>query len=338
MEVESLANSVPRVSIGLPVYNGENYLAEAIRSVLGQTFPDLELIISDNASTDRTSEICRKYAAADQRVRYLRNEKNIGAALNYDLVWHKSTGTYFKWLAHDDRLLPNFVAATVSELESNRDAVLCNTVVDYIDQFGEHLGFYRSVIKDSGTENPAERFAAIILQMHTCVDFFGMIRREAMQNSLLHKAFRGSDRAFLAQMALRGRMLQLDEPLVQMRQHPEQYSQIQNVREQVAWMDPIRTGERELSILRIFRVYRQLIETESLSQADRQACRRVLRRFWIQGWSLGRLIAELLSIPFPRASSIFRAIAIKLKMSGAPRDFVPQKQPSAPCNITSYRE
>jgi glycosyltransferase involved in cell wall biosynthesis len=316
-----LQNAKPRVSIGLPVYNGENYLAEAIDSVLGQTFSDLELVISDNASTDRTGELCRHYAAVDPRVRYSRNEKNIGAALNYDLVWQKSFGTYFKWLAHDDRLLPNYVAVTVSELENNPEAVLCNTVVDYIDQHGEHLGYYRSVIKDSGTENPAERFAAIILKMHTCVDFFGMIRREAMQNSLLHQAFRGSDRAFLAQMALRGRLLQLEEPLVQMRQHPEQYSQIQNVREQVTWMDPIRAGERELSILKIYRVYRRLIETEALSEAERQTCRRVLRRLWIRGWYWGRLIAELLSIPFPRASSIFRALAIKLKMSGAPRDF-----------------
>ena len=317
-----MKSSGPLVSIGLPVYNGENYLTEAIRSVLGQTFSDFELVVSDNASTDRTSDICRDFAATDPRVRYLRNEKNIGAALNYDLVWHQSCGTYFKWLAHDDRLLPGYVAATVSALENNPHIVLCNTVVEYIDQYGKQLGFYRSVIKDSGDENPAGRLAAI-LRLHTCVDFFGMIRRDAMQNSLLHQAFRGSDRVFLAQMALRGPMLQLDEPLVQMRQHPNQYSQIENVREQVTWMDPVRTGERELSILKIYRVCRQLIETESLSDAERRACRWVLRRFWLQGWTGGRLIAELLSIPFPRASSIFRALAIKLKLSGAPRDFVP---------------
>jgi len=127
----------PRVSIGLPVFNGENYLTEAISSVLNQTFTDLELVICDNASTDRTHAICCEYAAADQRVRYIRNESNIGAAKNYNLVWEKSTGTYFKWLAHDDRLLPGYVAATVAALEHDPGVVLCNSVVDYIDQFGQ---------------------------------------------------------------------------------------------------------------------------------------------------------------------------------------------------------
>jgi glycosyltransferase involved in cell wall biosynthesis len=314
--------STPRVSIGLPVYNGENYLEEAIRSVLGQTFSDLELVISDNSSTDCTSELCLDYVAADPRVRYSRNQQNLGAARNFNLVWEQSSGTYFKWLAHDDRLLPDYVATTVSVLESNPDVVLCNTVVDYIGQYGEHLGFYQSVMKDSGSEDPAERLAAIILRLHTCVDFFGMMRRQAMQNSLLVQPFRGSDRAFLAQMALRGRLFQLDEPLVQMRQHPNQYSQIKNVREQLAWQDTTRSGEHEVSILRLYRVYRQLVETESLSEAERRACRRVLRRFWLQGWSGVRLAAELLSIPFPRAASICREFAIKLKLSGAPGNFL----------------
>jgi glycosyltransferase involved in cell wall biosynthesis len=315
--------SSPRVSIGLPVYNGENYLAEAVGSVLGQTFSDLELVITDNASTDRTSEICRDFAASDPRVRYIRNEQNLGAARNYDLVWKHCAGTYFKWLAHDDRLLPGYVAATVSVLDQNPDAVLCNTVVDYIDQHGKHLGFYRSVIKDCGGRDPAERFAAMILRLHTCVDFFGMLRRAATINSLLHQPFRGSDRAFLAQMSLRGRLLQIDEPLVQMRQHPEQYSAMKNVREQLAWQDPVRAAEHhEVAILRLYRIYRQLVASESLTDGERRACRRVLRRFWMQGWSGGRLIAELLSIPFPRVASMCRALAIKLKVSGAPRDFL----------------
>ena len=312
----------PRVSIGLPVFNGENYLTEAISSVLNQTFTDLELVICDNASTDRTHAICCEYAAADQRVRYIRNESNIGAAKNYNLVWEKSTGTYFKWLAHDDRLLPGYVAATVAALEHDPGVVLCNSVVDYIDQFGSHLGLYRSVITQAGHQEPAKRLAAIILRLHTCVDFFGMMPRAAMQNSLLHQAFRGSDRAFLAQMALRGKFLQIEEPLVQMRQHPQQYSQLKDVRSQVAWQDPERGLKTELSIITLYRVYRQLVETENLTDADRRACRRVLKRFWLQGWTAARLIAELVSVPFPRAASICRDVAIKLRFPGAPKDFL----------------
>ncbi len=78
---------MPAVSIGLPVYNGDNFLAEAIDSILRQTMEDFELIISDNASTDRTEEICREYAAGDSRIRYYRNESNLGAMANYNLVF-----------------------------------------------------------------------------------------------------------------------------------------------------------------------------------------------------------------------------------------------------------
>ena len=96
--------AVPRVTIGLPVYNGENYLAEAIDSILGQTFTDFELIISDNASTDRTEEICRRYAAEDDRIRYFRHDRNRGASPNYNFTVEKARGEYFKWAAHDDVL------------------------------------------------------------------------------------------------------------------------------------------------------------------------------------------------------------------------------------------
>lgn len=317
-----MSDGLPIVSIGLPVYNGEAYLEEAIDSVLGQTFSDFVLIISDNASDDRTYEICQSYAKADSRVRYLRNTENIGAARNYDRVWHESSTKYFKWLAHDDRILPDYLAKTIEVLEGDESIILCNSIVDYIDEHGSHLGYYESVIKHATGEYPADRLAALVLRMHTCVDFFGVIRREKMVGSLLHQAYRGSDRAFLAQMAIRGRFFQIPEPLVQMRQHPAQYSRMKNVRQQLAWQDPDRKSSQEIAVLRLFRVYRDLVSSEAMSEKDRRACRGVLRRFWFQSWPLPRLFAELLSVPFPKASSLFRSIAIKLRLSGAPEDFV----------------
>lgn len=317
-----MSNANPEVSIGLPVFNGANYVAEAIESVLDQSHKNFELVICDNASTDNTHDMCSGYARNDSRVRYIRNETNIGAAKNYDLVWHKSRGKYFKWLAHDDRILPEYVEQTVSALKQDPSVVLCNSVVDYIDHNGDHLGYYRSVITRAAGDEPSERFAAIILRLHTCVDFFGMMPRSAMEGSLLHKAFRGSDRAFLAQMALRGRLLQLSEPLVQMRQHSEQYSQLRNTRQQVSWQDPSRSRRNELSILTLYRTYRELVNTESMTEMERKECRKVLRRFWVQGWTGARLLAELISIPFPGAASFFRDIAIKLNLSGAPKDFI----------------
>jgi hypothetical protein len=310
------------VCIGIPVYNGENYLTEAVQSVLDQTYTDLNLIICDNGSTDGTQEICRDFAAKDTRIHYHRYEENIGAARNYDRVWHLSSGEYFKWLAHDDRILPEYIEKTAEVLALHPDVVLCNSIVEYIDKNGDHLGFYRSVIKDAAGKNTADRFAAMILRLHTCVDFFGLIRREAMMDSRLHEAYRGSDRGFLAQMVLRGRLQQLETPLVQMRQHPNQYSKINNVRKQLAWQDPDRSdGLSEIAIMRLYRTYKELVLTENLSENDRSACKHILRLFWLQGWTDARLIAELLSVFFPGTASLFRTIAIKLRLSGSPEDF-----------------
>src|SRR5262245_34703254 len=114
---ETTRTAAPLVSVALPVYNGENFIAEAIASVLAQSVTDLELIIQDNASTDRTREICAEFVARDPRVRYFRNPRNLGAAPNYNLAYKSASGRYFKWLAHDDRLLPDYFAATTRALE-----------------------------------------------------------------------------------------------------------------------------------------------------------------------------------------------------------------------------
>src|SRR3954470_23138397 len=107
----------PRVTIGLPVYNGARYLAEAIESVLAQTFTDFELVISDNASTDATAAIALQYAARDPRVRYSRNRENIGSARNFGRAFELATGEFFKWMASDDLISPEFLENCVAALD-----------------------------------------------------------------------------------------------------------------------------------------------------------------------------------------------------------------------------
>src|SRR5690242_490012 len=108
----------PEISLALPVYNGERFVADAVLSVLAQDFKNFELIITDNASTDRTEEICRAFAAADPRVRYVRNERNLGAGPNYNLGFALSRGRYFKWSACDDRISESFLSACFAALET----------------------------------------------------------------------------------------------------------------------------------------------------------------------------------------------------------------------------
>ena len=98
----------PRVTVGLPVFNGENYLAEALDSLLTQSFENFLLIISDNASTDSTQKICTDYSAKDPRIRYVRLDTNVGAAENYNRLVDVAEGDYFKWAAHDDNCRPEF--------------------------------------------------------------------------------------------------------------------------------------------------------------------------------------------------------------------------------------
>ena len=103
-------SSKPRVSIGLPVRNGARYLGEAVDSLLRQTYTDFELIISDNASTDQTEAICRAYVARDPRVRYYRSSQDVGLANNYNYLFIRARGEYFKWAAADDVHEPDYLA------------------------------------------------------------------------------------------------------------------------------------------------------------------------------------------------------------------------------------
>lgn len=110
---------VPRVSIGMPVYNGEPFLKDALDSLLGQSFRDFELILSDNASTDGTEVICRGYAARDQRIRYTRQPANLGAAANFKFVLDEARGKYFMWAACDDTRSPDFIELNYRFLSEN---------------------------------------------------------------------------------------------------------------------------------------------------------------------------------------------------------------------------
>ena len=107
----------PRLSIGLPVYNGERYLAEAFDCFLAQTFQDFEIIVCDNASTDHTAEICRSYAERDPRIRYYRNGKNLGAIPNFNRVFELSRSPLFKWAAHDDLYHPRYMETCIRILD-----------------------------------------------------------------------------------------------------------------------------------------------------------------------------------------------------------------------------
>jgi glycosyltransferase involved in cell wall biosynthesis len=316
LQASESAAEVPAVSVGVPVFNGEAFLEDAIRSTLAQTLDDLELILCDNDSQDRTAEICSDYAARDPRVRYFRNPRNLGAAANYNLAFSHARGRYFKWLAHDDRMLPSFLAKTYRVLEERTDAVLCNTVISYIDAAGTRLGLYDSKLAGADSLAPSERFAWMVLRSHTCVDFFGLIRRQALHDSLLHGSFHGADRALLAQLALRGRMIQLPAPLLAVREHPNRYTRLQQrSSDRASWHDSAHGSQASFPTWRLYAEYLRLVRREALTPTERSRCYTVLARWWGYNWNVARAAVDLLAVAAPNAPA--QAERLKIRLFGA---------------------
>src|SRR3982751_1385660 len=132
----------PRVSIGMPVRNGQRYIRQAIDSLLNQTFSDLELIVCDNASNDATESICRDYAARDSRVRYFRNPQNIGPAENHNKCFALSRGEYFKWHAHDDMCASTQLERCVEALDNDPSIVIAYPKTLIVDDAGNPVDEY----------------------------------------------------------------------------------------------------------------------------------------------------------------------------------------------------
>lgn len=214
----------PRVTVGLPVYNGEDYLAEAIESILAQTFRDFELVVSDNASTDRTSEICRRYAQQDDRIRYHREETNLGGSWNFNRVVELARGEYFRWAAHDDTIRPSYLERCVGVLDADPSVVLCHTAVEIIDAAGDNQGLHVDppMRRDAGTAHV--RFRDVATQGGRNHQIFGVVRTAALARMPPYGSHANADGVLLARLSLIGRFVKLDEPLQLMRVHAAQAS------------------------------------------------------------------------------------------------------------------
>ena len=216
-----MTTTTPRVTIGLPIYNGQNYLAETMDSLLAQTFRDFELVISDNASTDGTEAICRDYAARDPRVRYHRNEVNVGASANYNRTFELGRGQYFKWAAHDDLLAPTFLERCVAALDRDPAVVLAYTQAKAIDDKGQVVKVYPGK-HHFNAPTPRERFYEFVLDPHPVVAVFGVMRRDALARTRLIGAYTGSDRPLLSELSLLGKFYEVPEQLFFYRFHEAQ--------------------------------------------------------------------------------------------------------------------
>lgn len=214
----------PLVSFGLPVYNGENFVAEAIRCVLDQTFSNWELIICDNCSTDRTMAVCNRFAEQDRRVRLSQNVRNMGVCFNFDRAFRLSRGRYFKWVSHDDLFAPRFTELCIRELEKDERVVLVFPRLAYVDVNGRLLRSEASDLSVRGDtpESRAKQFLALATQgMEFIWLQYGLIRRDVVEESDSMGWYAGSDQVLLFRIALRGCIKQIEEEMFFRREHPE---------------------------------------------------------------------------------------------------------------------
>jgi glycosyltransferase involved in cell wall biosynthesis len=223
--VNTLHPGPPRVSLGMPVYNGANYLRCALDSILAQTFQDWELIICDNASSDETQAICEEYAARDPRIQYHRSNRNIGPEANYNRTFELSRGEYFKWAAHDDVLEPTYLEQTVRVLDTSPEVVLAYTDVMLIDGHGTPIRKYEFELGGVDSGSAVRRFASLIFvnhRLHRATEIFGLMRSAALRQTTLQGCYARADSVLLARMALLGRFRKVREPLFLSREHSAQ--------------------------------------------------------------------------------------------------------------------
>lgn len=271
----------PRVSIGLPVFNAEKYLQQALDSILCQTYEDFKLIISDNASTDRTQEMCLDYTAKDQRVSYYRNEKNLGASPNYNRVFHLSNSEFFKWAAYDDRIAPDFLIRCMEVMDQNPGVVLCFPRVKIIDQNGAYQENYIPEPETVGIE-VHKRFRNLLLYPHLSTQFYGLMRSSVLGKTSLLGNFPSSDEVFLMELGFQGEFYEIPDSLFLLRKHPEQSTEgaYQVQRSRTVWFDTSLKGKILLPKWIYFFACLRAIRSSRLNMIKRVYCYRQLVK-WV---------------------------------------------------------
>lgn len=282
-----MVNARPRVSIGLPVYNGQKYLACALDSLLAQTFSDFELIVSDNASTDDTFQICEAYAARDERIRLVRQPENLGAVGNFNRVFELSQGEYFKWAAYDDICAPELIARCVGVLDHDKSIVCCHAKSVPIDANGQRIdeSQFEAIRRGNGATSevagaswnatsqfPHIRFRDVLMNSGFGVRCYGLMRSEKLRRTGLLLPVYGYEKVMMAELSLLGRFHLVPEPLFFQRVHVDASASLTSLAEQQKFFAPKSTGHRTYPRLQYLRGYLRAARRLSRSKMGRLSC------------------------------------------------------------------
>ncbi len=259
----------PKVSFGLPVRNAEHSIERVVSSVLAQTFDDFELVVSDNASTDRTSEICRRFASEDVRVRFDPNPEDIGLLANFNRLVGIARGEYFRWIGADDWLEPEYAEHCVRALDANPQAIGVTTYQAHWDGTGQRL--YREYTGPRvDSDQPEERFARMLRLLHSDYGLFDpiytMYRREALASTQLHRMMACADRALAAELSLLGPYCHVPKCLSNRRRADSTLDELARK------CRPPGYPELDISARYRLRVFRAIIRDASLPRSQTLSC------------------------------------------------------------------
>lgn len=265
----------PLVSVGVPVYNAQRFVGAAVESLLAQEEGDLEVVVSDNASTDGTEDVCRALASQDRRVRYVRQPVNRGGAANFNAVaaLRHPGALFFKWAAGDDTHDPRYLGAVLDVLRSDPTVALAHSLTDDVDEEGRHLRSWGDQGLPAADPDVAVRFGALSQRNYQCFSIFGLMRAETLAGTRGLGYYAESDRVLLAELSLRGRLVDVPEELFHRRQHPGRSVRTHpTARDRIAWFNPDLVGRAVFPEWRLGQGYLEAVLRADLPAGDRARC------------------------------------------------------------------
>ncbi len=291
-------SSAPRLSIGLPVYNGDRYLMKSLDALLGQSYEDFELIISDNASSDETSEICRDYESRDPRIRYHRQPCNIGSSPNHNYVVEVARGEFFKWASYDDLYARDLLGRCVETLDEHPGSVLAHSWSASIDEADVVFAAPRYPLATDAATAP-ERFRSY-LSGSGGDDIYAVIRTNILRRVLPQDSYHHAEHPVVAALCLHGPFIQIPEWLYFRRDHPQQAERAcTTMRSRCANMDPRRADPIRHPKARLYAEYLwgyvRAIRRAPLTSAERSECYKYLA-LWLASRARRNRIEESVDI------------------------------------------
>jgi glycosyltransferase involved in cell wall biosynthesis len=297
----------PKITVGMPVFNSQEYLSPAIDAILDQTTGDFEIIIADNASTDRTREICLAYQAKDTRIRYIRFDEGWSVARTYNRLVELARGVYFKWAAPDDLIAPAFLERCAEVLDQEPDVVVCYPRTRLIDELGRVLGTYADEL-NLRSPQPHQRLRGFYQNQGLCHPVYGLIRVNALRQSGLLGEFPMADRVLISELALKGQIHELPAYLFLRRIHPGFSARVNAVDiDFPKWKNFHRSGKVQFPKWQRFAGYMKGIWRAELRTAETFRCYIQLAQYIFIPKRLTGLLTEAASLLTPRPTSLRRA-------------------------------